>query len=254
MKGSEFATKRLQAERNAKSHIDQVLSEAAVSIAQQAAGITIVSSEAMFASLIKVRAELVISEAMDEINSYIKAYSKAAISVLGDKDTGATGRLLNSELFGKTFMERSETYMQYFFHDVLKIIIAGKRLKMKQSQIVEAVRQQYSAPYATGGLIDQARRKGFQTIVPSYGRGIYHCAFDNIVRNAQGTIAIAWGKEDRNKARRDGVTGFIVFRGSDYDCPTCDGEVNKGIHHINDEMPPYHVNCCCFVEYVYGTE
>lgn len=249
-RAKDYASRRAQAERNVKSHISDILSSAAVNIAGEAKGITLVSSEALFRQMIYVRAKGIIEESENEINAYIRAYSKASITVLGDKDTGATGRLLNSELFGKTFTERSHTYMQYFLDDVVKMIIAGRKLKMKQSAIESAVKSQYQDPY-TNGIIDQANQKGANIQIPGYGRGIYHSAYGNIVRNAQGTISIAWGREDKNYAKRNGAIGFRIHRGSSYPCPLCDNEVDKGIQPMTAKSVPFHSRCCCIVEYIY---
>lgn len=249
-KAKDFASKRAQAERNVKSHINTILSSAAVNIAKEARDITLVSSEAMFRQMVYVRARNIVDDAEEQINAYIRAYSKASITILGDKDTGATGRLLNSELFGKTFTERSHTYMQYFLDDVVKLIIAGRKLKMKQTAIESSVRNQYQDPY-TNGIIDQANRKGANIQIPGYGRGIYHSAYGNIVRNAQGTISIAWGRENKNFAKRHGAIGFRIFRGSSYPCPLCDEEVDVGLHPMTDRVPPLHVNCVCGCVFVY---
>lgn len=249
-KAMDYAAKRTQAERNVKSHIDDILSEAAVDIARQARGISVVSSEAMFRQMLGIRTESIVDEAERKINAYIREYSKASIAALGDKDTGATGRLLNSELFGKTFQERSHTYMRYFLDDVVRMIVAGRKLKMRQAEIENTVRGQYQDPY-TNGAIGQVNRKGADIRVPAYGRGVYHSAYGNIVRNAQGTISIAWGQEGRNHARRNGAVGFRVHRGSSYPCPLCDGEVDKGVRPITAPSAPFHSRCCCLIEYVY---
>lgn len=249
-RGADFAAKRAQAQRNMRARIENVLANAAVGIAREARSITLVSSEMLFSQMIAIRSKKIIEEAEDAINTYIRAYAKASITTLGDKDTGATGRLLASDLFGKTFMERSATYMQYFFNDVIKMLVAGKRLGMSQQQIENAVKTQYKDPYATGGLIDRANRKGARIQTPAYGRGIYHSAYGNIVRNAQGTIAIAWGREEKNFARRNGAVGFRIHRGSSYPCAVCN-EAAIGIHKMTDDAPPLHANCVCYVEYIY---
>lgn len=244
MDGKTFALKRTQAERSVKRHIDKILSAAAESIVNESKDITLVSSEAMFSQLMSVRSNHIMEAAEEAINDYITAYSKASIDVLGDKDTGATGRLLSSDLFGKTFRERSHTYMQYFFRDIIKMIIAGKKLKLSSEAIKNSVTRQYQDPYING-IINKARQKGFNTIIPSYGRGIYRSAYGNILRNAQGTIAIAWEREQYNKAKRDGAVAFRSVRGSSYLCATCDDEARKGIRPLKDFTGIYHVNCCC---------
>lgn len=247
----DYALKRTQAERNVKTRIDRILSSAASDIARASQGVTIVSSESVFRQIVYTRSNGVIEAAEEAVNYYIREYAKASISVLGDKDTGATGRLLNSELFGKTFEERSHTYMQYFFDDIVKIIIAGKRLKLKQAAIESNVRSQFADPY-TNGIVDKANRKGANIQVPSYGRGIYHSAYANIVRNAQGTIAVAWQKEEENYAKRNGAKFFIPHRGSEYPCPLCDSHAER-VHKVGDKDDPppvYHARCCCWVTYL----
>lgn len=247
----QFASKRAQAERNVRTRIDRILSSAAADIVTSVKGITLVSSEVVFRQMVYTRSKDIIDEAEEQINYYIRQYSKVSISILGDKDTGATGRLLNSELFGKTFEERSHTYMSYFFNDVVKMIIAGRKLKMKQSDIENMVRKQYQDPY-TNGIIDQANRKGANIQIPSYGQGTYHSAYGNIVRNAQGTISIAWQRELDNYAKRNGAAFFIPHRGSSYPCSLCESHAER-VHKVgdkNDPPPVYHSRCCCWVTYL----
>lgn len=202
--------------------------------------------------MMEARSRDILDSAEEEINAYIREYAKASIAVLGDKDTGATGRLLASELFGKTFMERSHTYMRYFFDDVIKILIAGRRQKMRQKDIEAAVVSQWKAPYANG-LIDRANHKGANIEIPYYGHGFYRSAYGNIVRNAQGTISIAWGREQKNFAKRNGAVGFRIHRGSSFPCPICE-EAAAVTHKMTDVAPPLHARCVCYVEYIYGLQ
>lgn len=248
----QFASLRSQAERNMRTRIQRILASLSSDIVKAAKGITLISSESTFRQMIYTRSNSDVDAAEEAINYYIREYAKASITILGDKDTGATGRLLNSELFGKTFMERSHTYMQYFFNDAVKMIVAGRKLKMKEADIENTVKTQYKDPY-TSGIIDQANRKGANILVPAYGKGFYKSAYQNIVRNAQGTIAIAWGKEARNFAKRNGAIGFRVHRGSSYPCDICDREVEKGVHPMSDQTIPFHVSCKCYIEYIYET-
>lgn len=251
-KAKEIARLRTKAERDVQKHIDEILKTLAKEIATSSFGITLVSSQSLFLQIMRSRMYSAIEKSETEVSAYIKAYAKASISVLGDKDTGATGRLLNSELFGKTFTERNHAYMQHFLEDVVNIIIAGRKLKMKQGDIEKAVEAQFKDPY-TNGLINAANNKGAGIPIPSYGRGVYKSAYGNIVRNAQGTIAIAWAREEYNKAKRDGAVGFIPHRGSNYPCLTCDSHAER-FYRIDEEQekPLYHARCCCYVEYVYS--
>lgn len=245
-----FAAKRAQAERNVARRIDAILNETAQQILQQSQGLVIVSSKALFSELMAVRTHPAIEAAKTQINGLIRDYAKASITTLEDKNTGATTRLLNSNLFGRTFEQRTETYMRYFLGDVLNLIMAGRRLRLSNARLADAVSKEWRDPY-NGTLITQANRKGANITTPSYGRGIYHSAYDNIIRAAQGTIAIAWGREERNFARRNGATGFYVHRGSTFPCDLCQSKVGF-LHPITDPVTPFHVRCKCFIEYVFN--
>lgn len=253
-KGKNYTARMMQAERNVKSRIDDILSDAAVKIATQARSLRFSSNESLYRQAVAVLAKDVLEKAMDSISEYVREYSKASISILGDKDTGATTRLLNSELFGKTFDERNRKYVNYFADDIANILIMCDRLKLKGNKITEAILAAYKSPYESDLMSKSQKAKKGPVSVPSHGRGIYHSAYQNIVRNAQGVISIAWSKERKNKAKRDGSIGFFVHRGSSYPCDICDAEVEAGLHEMDEEAPPYHVNCCCVVEYVYRKE
>lgn len=248
--GRQYAARRAQAQRNMKTHITEILSAAASDIADKASVIKQVSNKTLFTQLIASMASDVLKEADEKIMEYTIAYSKASIQVLGDKDTGATTRLINSNLFGKTFLERNETYMGYFCNDLANLIFACKKLKITGKQMTGVILKSFQDPYSSD-IIARANKKGAGIQTPSYGHGIYHSAYQNIVRNAQGVISVAWGRELRNYAKRNGAIGFYVYRGSSYPCDICDSEVDQGLHPITDDMPPFHCNCVCIVELVY---
>lgn len=253
MNGKEVALKRKQAERNVKEHIDKILSDTAEEIAKAAKGLRLPSSEGVFEKALWARSSDAIDSARDKIDAYIKAYSKAVIQVVGDKDTGATGRLLASDMFGKTFKERSEEYMMYFFGDCAKIIYAARKLKKKSRDIENILQSEYKDPY-TNGTIERAFEKGINIPIEKRRHGLYKAGYGNIVRNAQGTIAVAWSKEEYNFAKRSGAIGFIPHRGSSYPCDLCDSHAER-FHRIgdpNDPPPLYHSRCCCWTTYVYS--
>ncbi len=252
MDGKAIAAKRRQAERNVKEHIDKILSAAAAEVAKAAEGIRLSSSEKAFSHHVQTRTQSIIEQAEKDINDYIRAYSKACITVLGDKDTGATGRLLNSKLFGRTFEERTAEYVNYFFEDCVKMIYAGRKLRMKATDIEKMVQGEFKDPYVNG-TIGKAEAKNVNISMPSRRRGLFRSAYGNIVRNAQGTIAVAWAREEYNYNKRNGAVGFIPHRGSTYPCDICDGHAER-LHKMNDPADPpplYHSRCCCYTTYVF---
>lgn len=251
--GKNYTERMLQAERNVKSHIDDILSDAAQRIATEASSVKLVSSDDLYRQTIAVKSKQILKDAMDSISEYVRKYSKASIAILGDKDTGAVTRLLSSELFGKTFDERNKKYMRYFANDIANILIMCKRLNVSGSKVTEAVLVAYKSPYESDLMSKAEKTKKGAVDVPSYGRGIYHSAYQNIVRNAQGVISIAWSRERKNKAKRDGAIGFYVHRGSSYPCSICDDQVGW-LHKMDDDAPPFHVNCVCRAEFVFEEE
>lgn len=251
--GKDYTERMLQAERNVKSHIDDILSDAARKIATEASSIKFVSSNDLYRQTIATMSKSILEDASESISEYVRQYSKASISILNDKDTGAVTRLLNSELFGKTFDERNKKYMGYFANDIANILIMCRRLNVSGKNVTEAILAAYRSPYESDLMNKVAKTKDGPVEIPSYGRGIYHSAYQNIVRNAQGVISVAWNRERKNKARRDGAIGFYVHRGSSYPCSICDDQTGW-LHNMDDDTPPFHVNCVCYVEFVFEGE
>lgn len=251
--GERYAALRMSAERGVRSRIGEILAAAARAIATRSSAIRLVSSASLYRQMVEALARPVLDEANREIEAAITEYSKASIAALSDKDTGATGRLLNSELFGKTFRYRNRLYAGYLAADIANLLLACSKLGMSRRQTEQALISHLQDPYSSQ-IVARARRKGADIPTPSYGRGIYRSAWQNIVRNARGTVAVAWGREQRNWARRNGAVGFRVSRGSSFPCPLCDEEVADSPHKMTDPVPPYHVNCCCIVEYIFNTK
>lgn len=255
MDGKAIALKRKQAERNVKEHIDKILSAAAADVAKVAKSVRVSSSESVFEKAVWARASDIVKKAEDEINDYIKAYSKVSISVMGDKDTGATGRLLASKIYGRTYKDRNSEYMRYFFSDCVKVIYAAKKLKVKSKDIEKIVQNEYQDPYVNG-TISRAFTKNISIPQKKLRHGLYKSGYGNIVRNAQGTIAVAWSKEEYNYAKRHGAIGFIPHRGSSYPCDLCDSHAER-FHKMGskkDPAPLYHSRCCCWTTYVFENE
>lgn len=247
-----YAARRAQALRNMKSHITDILRSSVRDIVARTAPLTTASNKALFKSFVVTAAGDILSGANSTMEQYIKEYSKASIKVLGDSDSGAITRLINGELFGKTFAERNNTYIGYFANDIANLLFACRKLRMSRTETESALLKHFRDPYSSDVISRANREQNADIQVPSYGRGIYHSAFQNIVRNAQGVIAIAWGRELAYYARHnnDDIVGFRVHRGSSFPCDICDDEVNVGVHPLTDQMPPFHVNCVCWVEFV----
>lgn len=243
----DFTYKRLQAQRNVETHIATLLYAAAKSIAYLSStyrtGLKDISMSEDFAK----RARGYVEQAESRIESYITQYASASAKLLGISDD-AVKSYLKEVAFGKTFVERNHSYCSNFAEDIIKMVSAGIQMGYTQSQLLSAVRTGYKNPFKTS-VVTKAQRKGISIATPSYGKGFYRSAYQNIIRNAQGTISLAWGKALEEFAEENGEGYFRVFRGSSYPCETCDYETTY-IHSLRkDPMPPFHLNCVCGIEF-----
>lgn len=247
-KSADFTYKRSQAQRNAESHIASLLYAAAKDIVALAGvyrtGIKNLSANNAFVD----KAHDIAEKTQDKVEAYVTAYAEASAKILGVGNESVK-TFMNEKVFGKTFADRNREYTRTFADDIIKMVSAAIQMGYTQSQILSAVRTGYKNPFAVS-VITKARRKGIGIATPSYGKGYYHSAYQNIVRNAKGMISLAWAKALEEYAEEHGKGYFRVFRGSSYPCETCDYETSY-IHELGkDPMPPYHVSCVCGIEFV----
>ena len=129
---------------------------------------------------------------------------------------------------------------------------AGIMMGYTDTQLLSSVRTGYKNPYLAS-VITKARTKDISIATPSYGKGIFHSAFQNITRNARQMVAVAWGIAEQQYGKEHGAVAYRVFRGSSYLCPVCDDETAY-VHHFGDPFPPFHTNCVCFIKFIYNKD
>ena len=78
---------------------------------------------------------------------------------------------------------------------------------------------------------------------------------NNILRFGKTTVQMSWMRNLHMNYEDNGAEGYMVFRGSSYDCPLCDSYCNI-FHPIEDtkSMPPYHPSCCCWTIPIFKTQ
>lgn len=244
----EYSVKRSQALRNMESHLQSILFDCAKSIVSKSSRYRkgkVLSNEA---SLLE-EARKVTAEAEESIESYISAYSKASCRILGLKNSNSVDGFLEGEIFGKTTSERNSTYLGNFAEDIVRMIKAGTMMGYTDTQLLSAIRTGYKDPYRTS-VVTKAQKKDINIATPSYGKGYYRNAYQNIVRNATQVISLAWGKAEQEYGKESGAIGFKVFRGSSYPCAPCNDECAY-VHKFGDPYPPFHPRCCCRAEFIY---
>lgn len=230
-KAKKYARRRLQAQRNAVSRVRKGIDRLARRTALKGS---------------------ISSEAVDEFReSTILAgyeYAEAAGRYLYDEDNGIT-EYMDGIHYGKTFRERVDEQTDRLVTDLDKILLAATFLKMP-ARLVES---EWERPYYVGSAVARANARGAAIDIPSYGVGIPVSGADQLLKNIDNTVALAWGYEDYDYALRNGAIGFYVFRGSSYPCQTCQEQcgVFHPIEMASLSHPPFHANCVCYVVYVY---
>ena len=244
----EYSRKRLQALRNCESHIASLLWDAAKDIITISAKYRVGEVLRNEASLL-FEAKSITAEAEEGINSYISAYSKASCKILGIDSKGVED-FLAGDIYGKTTSERTFVYLKNFAEDVVRMIKAGTMMGYTDQQLLSAIRTGYKDPYRTS-VITKAKKHDVNIDVPSYGKGYYRNAYQNIIRNAKQVIALSWGRAEQEYGQNNKAIGFYVKRGSSYPCDICQSEADAGLHSFKDPYPPYHVSCCCYTLFAF---
>lgn len=244
----DYSRKRLQAIRNCEEHVADILWKSTrkiIAASKRYRGAGRLTNESALLSY----AKNVTAEAEESINSYISAYSKASCKILGI-DSENIESFLVSDIYGKTTSERNAVYLGNFAEDIVRMIKAGTLMGYSDQQLLSSIRTGYKDPYHTS-VITKAKRKDINIDVPSYGKGYYKNAYQNIVRNASQVIALAWGQAEQEYGQEHKAIGFYVKRGSSYPCDICQSEADAGIHSFKDPYPPFHVSCCCYTLFAF---
>lgn len=242
-----YAKKRSQALRNCESHLQTILFDVAkkiVSASSKYRSGGSLRNEASFLS----DSKSIAATASNDIESYTGAYAKASCKILGI-GTDNIESFLVGDIFGKTLNERNTTYLSNFAEDIVRMVKAGTLMGYSDQQILSSIRTGYKDPYKTS-VITKAQKKDINIATPSYGKGVFRNAYQNIVRNSKQVISIAWGQAEQEYGQEIGAIGFKVFRGSSYPCEICD-EQTRYIHKIGENPNPYHLQCCCRAEFIF---
>lgn len=242
-----YAAKRIQAIQSMERRIQQIVfpkAKAIIAAARKYRSGDRLSNES---ALLK-EARSITATAQKDIEAYTSAYAKASCDILGIESENIES-FLSGDIYGKTLSERNAVYLANFAEDIVRMIKAGTVMGYSESQILSSIRTGYKDPYHTS-VVTKAQRKEINIATPSYGKGIFRNAYENIVRNASQVISIAWGKAEQEYGKENGAVGYYVHRGSSYNCPVCD-DLCGYLHSLKTMVVPAHVNCVCRVELVF---
>lgn len=242
-----YAKKRSKALRNCESHLQTILFDVAKKIVDASKKYREggrLRNESSFLS----DAKNIAATASNDIESYTGAYAKASCKILGI-DTDNIESFLVGDIYGKTLNERNTTYLSNFAEDIVRMVKAGTMMGYNDQQILSSIRTGYKDPYKTS-VITKAQKKDINIATPSYGKGVFRNAYQNIVRNSKQAISIAWGQAEQEYGQEIGAIGYFVHRGSSYNCPVCD-DLCGYMHPLNTMVIPAHVSCKCRVEFAF---
>lgn len=247
---AQYALLRSKAQLACESRITKLLFSAAKQITQAAGkyrrGNVLSNEQALLRE-----AQTITSRLADGIECQIHDYAVASTAHL-NISSGEVESFLTSEYYGKTSAQRTAIYLRNFAEDIVRMSKAGIMMGYTDTQLLSSVRTGYKNPYLAS-VITKARTKDISIATPSYGKGIFHSAFQNITRNARQMVAVAWGIAEQQYGKESGAIGFTVHRGSSYPCAVCDDETAY-VHHFGDPFPPFHNNCVCLIKFIYNKD
>ena len=196
-------------------------------------------------------ARQIAANAEKTIEKYVEAYSQAGGRVLKMDTKELVGDYLKHEVFGKTYMQRNSEYLSDFAEDIVKLVKAGVSLRYDERKIINAVRSSYKDPYNRSLMTKAARASNKAMEVPHRGKGVYTASYENVIRNVQNTINLAWGRTEITYGEMTGAVGYRTYRNSSYPCDICD-EIASVPHRISEGMLiPAHHRCVCGVKFIF---
>ena len=154
----------------------------------------------------------------------------------------------------RNLQDTLENYMYKMMKDweaaIAAMRYAGLNVAQASTRIKTYLHQIYNMPEVRSAFnkwqeftATYIRSRGIQ-----YGAvGISNNGSTNVVNMAKHTLQLAWKHNQQlDFEEDDGITGFIVMRGSNYLCDLCDSYC--GFHTLDEmeALPPRHYHCQCF--------
>lgn len=183
--------------------------------------------------------------------------TKKAIGIVNeDDDTDAILAYTRRNIEGKDTIERLDGYASQLKYYIEGMIAIGFANKMGNADIISHVKSYYRRPYA-----DPLARKAFTEPMEytsnwiasrgfHLGNGVSTDVVKGMANVGEYMINEAYQYATILDFRKMGAKGYVVRRGSDYDCMQCD-ELTIGVHPLDEIVLPSHVHCRCYAEPVF---
>lgn len=161
---------------------------------------------------------------------------------------------------GKTLKAILDNRLWMFSRDLEAMIVAARLAKFNETKAISLIRSFLHTAYAMPGMANAFKKS--QSVQATYVRskgvkpgnvGSSNSEANNIERLAKTTVQKSWMRNQWEGYREEGADGFMVFRGSNFDCPLCDSYCNV-FHPIDDwaSYPPFHPSCACWTLPIYA--
>jgi hypothetical protein len=210
-----------------------------------------------FAQNEKLREEVasLMEKLEEDILTMIEDYS---LNATQDKETRTSVLPWLLALHAKNADNLRETIhirVTQFLYDTEAQIAAMKfaryDLTKATTRILSTLHSVYSTPEVTAAY----RRTSAAKYIIAKGShkgnlGLSSSGAVNIENLGRNTASQVWSYIQFEEARKEGLDGFIVLRGSTYHCDYCDSMC--GFHTIDQDefRPPFHARCQCYVVFI----
>lgn len=271
-----FVLSRSRASSELENIIDGILVQAAGEIAQiclkyniPAKDFTMTANKQMFEE---------VGEVMDRIDGEIMSLIQEFSLRVTDSETRKKLLALYITSLGKgnnNLQDTLDGYLYRYLYDLEAIIAAMKlamenNTKLSKATAISKIKSSQHSIYTTPEVKTAMSAKNLAIMqaiyirthgnhssdgVPLSSIGSSNSNANNVVRMAKTTMEMAWMKSLASDLQADNeVVGFVVVRGSSYDCKICNSQV--GFHKKDDleGLPLYHVHCQCVAIPIYTLE
>lgn len=238
-----YIIERISAEHAMSYQLEQAMRDAAERIVAICYSVRVNPQNFRYSDL-PIMAQFDIDTVIGELQEAIDDYFQTFAIADHEEDRDAILPIILGENNGATFEDRLSDYCEKYKNELMVLIGAGLYLGIKQSALVKSIGENLKHPYA-----NQMLTEGIDSPL-SYGRGRTNSMFTAIDSLTQYGIAQGWMRHWELKTTANGAIGWIVQRGSSYQCDICDD--NCGFHSIDEGTGlPRHSHCCCLAVPVY---
>lgn len=192
----------------------------------------------------------------DAILEDIESRAKWAISYAEEEDDEDAILLYIKRKIGEEdIVQRLDKHcstLRYFLEGWIAI---GMVNKLKEYELTNNILSYIDNPFASplwqeafnaGYLSDAIRSRGY-----SYGKGNQRNVLSALTEIERYAINEAFQYGRLLHYGKTGAIGYIIHRGSSYDCPHCDSNCGFVIP-LNDIRLPQHNRCCCWSEPIFS--